>query len=105
MDRGVHDVMSHSKGLLLNYLRPVIFKTSNMIMAPISNHHTKSLAIIAIKLLTIGFSNRLLECRNWTALNHHTTLTMIALCFLQHVRLGGKKVQRSPAVGTAAKTN
>src|SRR3954463_14017330 len=30
-------------------------------MAPISNHHTKSLAIIAIKLLTIGFSNRLLE--------------------------------------------
>jgi SRSO17 transposase len=35
-----------------------------------------------------------LECRNWTALRHHTVLTMIALCFLQHVRLGGKKVRR-----------
>src|SRR4051812_41123933 len=30
-------------------------------MAPIRNHHTKSLAIIAIELLTIGFSNRLLK--------------------------------------------
>jgi SRSO17 transposase len=35
-----------------------------------------------------------LECRNWTALRHHTVLTMVALCFLQHVRLGGKKVRR-----------
>jgi SRSO17 transposase len=32
-----------------------------------------------------------LECRNWTALRHHTVLTMIALCFLQHVRLGKKR--------------
>ncbi len=27
------------------------------------------------------------ECRNWLALHHHALLTMIAFCFLQHVRL------------------
>src|SRR5690348_16454343 len=31
------------------------------------------------------------ECRNWFALHHHALLTMIALCFLQHLRLGEKK--------------
>ena len=39
-----------------------------------------------------------LECRNWMALRLHTVLTMIALCFLQHVRLRGKKVRRQ--IGT-----
>jgi SRSO17 transposase len=29
-----------------------------------------------------------LECRNWMALAHHALLTMMALCFLQHRRLG-----------------
>ena len=35
------------------------------------------------------------ECRNWFALHHHALLTMIAFCFLQHLRLGEKKVGRS----------
>ena len=30
------------------------------------------------------------ECRNWLALHHHALLTMIALCFLQHLRLREK---------------
>jgi SRSO17 transposase len=35
------------------------------------------------------------ECRNWLALHHHTLLTMIALCFLQHLRLREKKWTRA----------
>jgi SRSO17 transposase len=31
------------------------------------------------------------EGRSWGGLHHHTLLTMIAFCFLQHLRLGGKK--------------
>ena len=31
------------------------------------------------------------ECRNWHALHHHVLLTMIAFCFLQHLRLREKK--------------
>jgi SRSO17 transposase len=46
-----------------------------------------------------------LECRNWTALRHHTVLTMIALCFLQHVRLGEKKVPRQRLVRTTSAAN
>ena len=30
------------------------------------------------------------ECRNWHALHHHVLLTMIAFCFLQHLRLREK---------------
>lgn len=32
-----------------------------------------------------------LECRGWQALQHHTVLVMMAMCFLQQLRLGGKK--------------
>jgi SRSO17 transposase len=46
-----------------------------------------------------------LECRNWMALRHHVVLTMIALCFLQHVRLGGKKVRRPRSRRAAPTTN
>lgn len=31
------------------------------------------------------------EGRGWVGLHHHCLLTMIAFCFLQHLRLGGKK--------------
>ena len=31
------------------------------------------------------------EGRGWLGLHHHCLLTMIAFCFLQHLRLGGKK--------------
>lgn len=31
------------------------------------------------------------EGRSWTGLRHHCVLTMIAFCFLQHLRLNGKK--------------
>ena len=37
------------------------------------------------------------ECRNSFALHHHALLTMIAFCFLQHLRLGEKR-SASPAV-------
>jgi len=43
-----------------------------------------------------------LECRNWMALAHHALLTMIALCFLQHLRLGGKNQRRPQPAGAAA---
>jgi SRSO17 transposase len=43
-----------------------------------------------------------LECRNWLALRHHALLTMMALCFLQHRRLGGKKVRRQSRSRPAA---
>jgi SRSO17 transposase len=46
-----------------------------------------------------------LECRNWTALRHHTVLTMIALCFLQHVRLGEKKGRRQRLVRATSAAN
>ncbi len=49
-----------------------------------------------------------LECRNWRALHHHALLTMIAFCFLQHLRTrGGKEGRRSTAPAaprTAAKS-
>lgn len=45
-----------------------------------------------------------LECRNWMALAHHAVLVMMALCFLQHLRLGGKKLLLSRASRTAART-
>ncbi len=32
-----------------------------------------------------------LECRGWHALQHHTLLVMMAMAFLQHLRIGGKK--------------
>ena len=31
------------------------------------------------------------EGRSWGGLHHHALLTMVAFCFLQHLRLGGKK--------------
>ncbi len=37
-----------------------------------------------------------LECRGWHALQHHTLLVMIAMAFLQHLRIGGKKEGASP---------
>ncbi len=43
-----------------------------------------------------------LECRNWHALHHHALLAMMALCFLQHRRLGGEKVRRRPRARPAA---
>jgi SRSO17 transposase len=46
-----------------------------------------------------------LECRNWTALRHHTVLTRIALCFLQHVRLGEKKGRRQRLVRATSAAN
>src|SRR4051794_5530344 len=45
------------------------------------------------------------ECRNWMALRHHTVLTMIALCFLQHVRLGEKKLRRPRSRRATPTTN
>jgi SRSO17 transposase len=41
------------------------------------------------------------ECRNWHALHHHALLTMIALCFLQHLRLREKN---GPPVGRSRTT-
>jgi SRSO17 transposase len=40
------------------------------------------------------------EGRGWSGLHHHALLCLIALCFLQHLRLGGKTHGRRP--GTAA---
>lgn len=37
-----------------------------------------------------------LECRGWQALVHHTLLVMLAMGFLQHLRLGGKKEGAGP---------
>ncbi|HYH36956.1 MAG TPA: IS701 family transposase [Azospirillum sp.] len=46
-----------------------------------------------------------LECRNWMALAHHALLTMLALCFLQQRRLGGKKPRAIRAAGATAHTD
>jgi SRSO17 transposase len=43
-----------------------------------------------------------LECRGWQALEHHTLLVRIAMAFLQHLRIGGKK-EGASARGTAAR--
>jgi SRSO17 transposase len=45
-----------------------------------------------------------LECRNWRALHHHALLTMVAFCFLQHLRTRGGKEgwQTAPAEGRTA---
>ncbi len=37
-----------------------------------------------------------LECRGWQALQHHMMLVMMAMAFLQHLRLGGKKEGQKP---------
>jgi SRSO17 transposase len=37
------------------------------------------------------------EGRGWVGLHHHLLMTMMALCFLQHLRLGGKKRGPRPA--------
>jgi SRSO17 transposase len=37
-----------------------------------------------------------LECRGWHALQHHTMLVMMAMVFLQHLRIGGKKEGQKP---------
>lgn len=37
-----------------------------------------------------------LECRGWHALQHHTMLVRMAMSFLQHLRIGGKKKGASP---------
>lgn len=42
-----------------------------------------------------------LECRGWHALTHHTMLVMMAMGFLQHLRIGGKKEGQVPG-GTPA---
>jgi hypothetical protein len=36
-----------------------------------------------------------LKCRGWDALQHHTMLVMMAMAFLQHLRLGGKRKARA----------
>ena len=36
-----------------------------------------------------------LECRGWPALMHHTLLVMMAMVFLQHLRIGGKTKRRA----------
>jgi SRSO17 transposase len=42
------------------------------------------------------------EGRSWTGLHHHALLSMIALSFLQYLRLGGEKAQEASAPnGTA----
>ncbi len=38
-----------------------------------------------------------LECRGWHALMHHTMLVMMAMAFLQHLRIGGKKEGEKPS--------
>lgn len=37
------------------------------------------------------------EGRNWTGLHRHALLSQIALCFLQHLRLGGENPEEVPA--------
>ena len=45
------------------------------------------------------------EGRSWTGLHRHTLLSMIAYCFLQHLRLGGENLEDAPAQnGTAAES-
>ena len=42
------------------------------------------------------------EGRSWTGLHHHTLLCLIALCFLQHLRLGGKNRRRAGRAAAGA---
>jgi SRSO17 transposase len=42
------------------------------------------------------------EGRSWRGLHHHALLCQLALAFLQHLRLGGKKRRRSASTRTAA---
>jgi SRSO17 transposase len=42
------------------------------------------------------------EGRSWRGLHHHALLCRLALAFLQHLRLGGKKRRRSASTRTAA---
>lgn len=44
-----------------------------------------------------------LECRGWQALAHHTMLVMMAMSFLQHLRLRRKKEDQGPG-GTTPKS-
>jgi SRSO17 transposase len=44
------------------------------------------------------------EGRSWRGLHHHALLCLLALAFLQHLRLGGKKRGRSARARTAATT-
>lgn len=44
-----------------------------------------------------------LECRGWHALQHHTLLVMMAMAFLQHLRIGGEK-KAEVARGSSAVT-
>jgi SRSO17 transposase len=42
------------------------------------------------------------EGRGWLGLHHHALMTLIALCFLQHLRLGGKTHGRLPRAAARA---
>jgi SRSO17 transposase len=42
------------------------------------------------------------EGRSWTGLHRHALMTMIAFCFLQHLRLGERGKKRRRIAGTAA---
>jgi SRSO17 transposase len=42
------------------------------------------------------------EGRSWTGLHHHALLCLIACCFLQHLRLRGKKPRRAGRAAAAA---
>lgn len=43
-----------------------------------------------------------LVCRNWRAVQHHVLLCWMAFCFLQYLRLGGKKLHPATLTRTAA---
>jgi len=43
------------------------------------------------------------EGRSWRGLHHHALLCLLALAFLQHLRLGGKKPRRGGRARTAAR--
>jgi SRSO17 transposase len=42
------------------------------------------------------------EGRSWTGLHRHALMVMIALCFLQHLRLREQGAKRGRTAGTAA---
>ena len=42
------------------------------------------------------------EGRGWSGLHHHALLCLIALCFLQHLRLGGETHDRRPGAAAGA---
>jgi SRSO17 transposase len=44
------------------------------------------------------------EGRSWRGLHHHALLCQLALAFLQHLRLGGKKRRHPARTRTAAAT-